>query len=111
MRYVAYYEDREKCLPLLQNDSEESDFDLIQTAKYRTAKKFATLDDAVAFGSKAVADELTVFGNATVREIEDIPLSKRCRYCDCAGWQVVRYHNLDETGIIESFDEESPCCD
>jgi hypothetical protein len=68
MEYVALYEDFAKVEAL--TDDEESYHDLAQSSRGRTSKRFSSLDDAVAWASKAVNDYLTVYGCAEVREIE-----------------------------------------
>lgn len=107
MEYVAFYEDFAK-VQAATND-EESYHDLAQSGECRTARRFTKLDKAVAWASKMVDDGLTVYGVAEVREIE--PVERRCRYCICGGRQLVRRHIVSETGIDETEEAESECCD
>lgn len=107
MEYVAFYEDRAK-VEKLTND-EEAFHETAQSGEANTSHKFATLDAAVAWASKAVDDALTVYGCAEVREFE--PVTRRCRYCVCRGRQLVRRHIVSETGIDETHEEDSDCCD
>lgn len=107
MEYVALYEDFKKVEAL--TDDEESYHDLAQSPQGRTAKRFDTLDAAVAWASKVVDDALTVYGCAEVREIA--PVERRCRYCICGGRQLVRRHIVSEAGIDETEEAESECHD
>lgn len=107
MDYVGFYEDRAKVEKLV--DDEEAYHETAQSGAANTSQKFASLGDAVAWASKAVDDALTVYGCAEVREFELV--TRRCRYCVCRGRQLVRRHIVSETGIDETHEEESECCD
>lgn len=107
MEYVALYEDFAKVQAI--TDDEEAYHDIAQSPRGRTSKHFDTLDAAVAWVSKAVNDYLTVYGCGEVREIE--PVRRRCRYCVCGGRQLVRRHIVSETGIDQTEEQESECCD
>lgn len=107
MEYIALYEDFAKVQAL--TDDEESYHDFAQSSQGRTSKRFASLDEAIAWASKAVDDCLTVYGCGEVREIEAV--TRRCRYCTCGGRQLVRRHIVSEAGVDETHEEETECCD
>src|SRR5690349_8774940 len=104
MQYVAFYEDRAKTSALI-DDEDESYSEVAQSSKARTSQQFDNLKDAVAWVSKAVGAELTVYGCGEVREIEKI--ERPCRACVCHGRQLIRRHICDENGIEVTHEEES----
>ena len=74
------------------------------------SKQFKTLDDAVAFARKLVADGNDFWGQAAVVEYEMVPRGQRCKYCTCGGDKRVRHHTVEATGIVETTNE-TDCLD
>jgi len=106
MEYVALYEDRAKADKLC---TDQDDYpEVARSKESRTASRFDTLDKAVAWARDAVTRELTVFGVADVREIEQV--RGRCEQCICGGRQLVRRHLVSQDGIDETYEAESGCC-
>lgn len=114
--FLAVYEGSAKldaALAAQGLDADEGDnvHELATSGRCDERKRFSTLDAAVAWASKSVADKHTVFGIADVIEIEEVPPRKRCRYCVCDGRRRVRSVHVDETGIVEEIDEDDRCSD
>lgn len=56
------------------------------------------LESAVAHLRKIVAEGKEFWGQGIVRKFEVD--GRRCRYCTCRGWRIVREYDVDETGIV-----------
>lgn len=72
-------------------------------------KRFKTLDEAVGFAKSLVAKGGDFWGQARVDECEIVPRASRCRYCVCGGVRLVRYHYVDETGIVSTETASDDC--
>jgi hypothetical protein len=108
--FFAFYEDRAKVNAAVDAEgNEESAHDIADRRECRERKEFAKLDDAVEWARKAVADEKTFYGQAEVQEYLVLPRSQWCKHCVCRGDKQVRYHIVDETGILESHDNDDTC--
>lgn len=103
--YLAFYEDAAKLEALC--DDEEAYHDIAQSGQVNTRHRFQSLDAAVKWASAAVTDAKTVYGCAEVRELETV--ARRCRYCICNGSQLIRRHIVEESGVVETHEEESEC--
>jgi hypothetical protein len=109
--FVAYYESRAKVDALVGADCEEYANEALENPKARERAKFKTLAEAEAWASKAVREAQTVFGAASIDEIEEIPQRNRCRHCDCRGWQAVRHYIVEDDGIVDDEATDSRCAD
>ena len=109
--FIAEFEDRAKIAALLKaDDDEDSAHEIALQSEAHTSERFATLNGALDWAKARVEQEQTFYGVVTVSEYETVPRGARCRYCICRGNRCIRYHNVDETGIIESFSNDD-CAD
>ena len=111
--YLASYEDWAKAERAARKrgftgeDDEVSDF--VEFDSYRTTKRCASLDEAVAWLKAEIAEGKTVYGLGDIDRIERTP--RRCQYCTCDGEQAVHRYNVDDQGVCEDWALDSQCCD
>lgn len=71
-------------------------------------KTFRTLDEAVAYVKKIVADGNDFWGQARINKYE--VGGPRCKYCTCRGTKLVHTYIVEADGVVEDH-AENDCLD
>lgn len=114
--FVAFYEDFTKVEAAakargLEDGESFHDFVEVQQDRFRAAKKFTTLREAVSWLRAEVKAYKTVYGAGDVRLIEVVERSNRCRYCTCNGRRATEKWIVTDDGIEQHDMLDSPCLD
>ncbi len=106
-KFLAVWYDTEKVLAKARlagwKDGEDGLLDCYapeEDPKGADAKEFPTLEAAVAFLAPMCAEEGKLFWRqADVREFE--VGGRRCKYCTCRGWRIVREYTVEAEGVVD----------
>lgn len=84
--------------------------DYAEAHDHRTAKKFATKPEAIAWLQEKINTMETTFGCGDITEGEIVPPNLRCNYCTCRGWRPIKRYTVDDTGEVDGCSIED-CAD
>lgn len=109
--FLAVFEDIAKINAILSADGADPNegdnvHEIAQSGRADTKQRFDNLKAAEAWAKERIVAGATTYGAADIVEIEDVPHRKRCKYCTCHGRRRIRRHLVDDTGIVESEDED-----
>lgn len=114
--YFAFYEDAAKVEATAKargftgNDGESwHDFVEAEHNKFRVSKQFWQLDDAVNWLKTEIAAMKSVYGQGVI--ILQEPVIRCCGACVCGGLRQIHEYIVDDTGVADDRDLDSPCID